>query len=152
MWGKAIKYLLVGALFLVIGTVFVVSSQGFIKRSEPAQLLVLRIENRRDSDGDTLYRPVFALDSEVRPRPEYAGGTWMRPMPHKTGDIVPGRYVPETGEMRSDAMMGKSSWMGRIAQILGGLAMLQGVLVLFGVPDALMPLRVNERRRRRRWF
>ncbi|MEM9796788.1 MAG: hypothetical protein AAF919_09875 [Pseudomonadota bacterium] len=150
MWWTAFKYLLVGALFALVGTVFVGSSQGFVKRSEPAQLIVLDMHDKRDPDGGIMYRPVFGLDTDMRPRPEYSGNIWMWPAPHETGDIVSGRYDAESGEMRSDRMIGRGSWIGRFGQILGGLVMLQGVLMVFGVPEVLLPIRVRIGGRRRR--
>ncbi len=90
-----------------------------------------------------MYRPVFGLETDARPRPEYSGNTWMRFAPHQAGEIVSGRYDPDSGEMRSNRMMRRTSWSGRIAQLLGILSALQGLLMLFGVPEVLLPLRVR---------
>ncbi|MGB5557081.1 MAG: hypothetical protein WBN04_03610 [Paracoccaceae bacterium] len=143
MWSNAFKYLLVGALFWLVGAFFLGSSQNFVKRSEPVQLIVLKMDTRLDSDGYTFFRPVFGLETAVRPRPEYAGNTWMRPAPHQAGEVVSGRYDPNSGEMRSDHMDGRTVWIARIAKVLGLLVGLQGILMLFGVPELFMPLRVR---------
>ncbi len=90
-----------------------------------------------------MYRPVFGLETDARPRPEYSGNTWMRFAPHQASEIVSGRYDPDSGEMRSNRMMRRTSWSGRIAQLLGILSALQGLLMLFGVPEVLLPLRVR---------
>lgn len=143
MWWNAFKYLLVGAIFWVVGAFVLGGSQGFLARSEPAQLIVLQVDSHLDHDGFRTYRPVFGLDTTVRPRPEYAGNTWMRPAPHRAGDIVPGRYDRESGEMRSDRMMQTTVWIARIVKILGILAVVQAMLLLFGMPEVLLPLRVR---------
>ncbi|WP_411889355.1 hypothetical protein [Yoonia sp. SDW83-1] len=106
-------------------------------------LIVLQVDERRDTDGKRSYRPVFGLQTTDRPRPEYTGSTWFSPKPHQPGDIVSGRYDPKSGEMRSDQMMGRSRWMWRVLQVVGALAVLQGILMLFGVPELLLPLRVR---------
>lgn len=143
MWWNAFKYILVGGLFWLVGALFLGGDHAFRTRSAPADLIVLQLDTRLNSKGYTVYRPVFGLDTASRPRPEYSGNTWMRPAPHHAGDIIPGRYDSDSGEMRSNQMMGRSTWGARIAQILGILAALQGILMLFGVPELLLPLRVR---------
>ena len=127
----------------MVGALFLGSDHGFKKRSEPADLIVLQLDTRRNSKGYTIYRPVFGLDTTARPRPEYSGNIWVRPAPHQAGEIVSGRYDSDSGEMRSNQMMGRTTWIARIAQILGILAAMQGILMLFGVPELLLPLRVR---------
>jgi hypothetical protein len=143
MWFKAVKYILFGAIFWIVGALFFGNSQGFIARSEPARLIVLQMDSRLDTDGFRTYRPIFGLDNAARPRPEYTGDIWMRPAPHAVGDIVPGRYDRDSGEMRSDSMLKGTKWAGRAAKIIGIVVMLQGVLMLFGIPELLLPLRVK---------
>lgn len=143
MWWNAFKYIFFGALFGLAGSVFVGSDQGFAARSEPAQLIVLQLDSRRDADRQTMYRPVFGLVTAARPRPEHAGNVWTRPAPHQPGDIVAGRYDPRSGEMRSDGMSQRTLWLGRIAQVIGMLTVLQGILMLLGIPEILLPLRVR---------
>ncbi len=143
MWWTVFKYLLVGAIFWIVGVFVLGGSQGFVARSEPAQLMVLQVDSRWDDEGYRIYRPVFGLHTAARPRPEYAGNTWMRPAPHRAGDIVPGRYDRQSGEMRSDRMMQTTIWIAWIVKILGILAVLQAMLMLFGVPEVLLPLRVR---------
>ncbi|MFG5381596.1 DUF3592 domain-containing protein [Yoonia sp. R2-816] len=125
----AFKYIFVGALFLLVGWLLTASSSRFLENSQPATLIVLQVDERRDTDGKRSYRPVFGLQTTDRPRPEYAGSTWFSPKPHQPGDIVSGRYDPQSGEMRSDQMMGRSRWMWRVLQVVGALAVLQGILM-----------------------
>ncbi len=146
MWWAALKYLFVGALFLLVGWLLTASSSRFLENSQPATLIVLQVDERRDTDGKRSYRPVFGLHTTDRPRPEYARSTWFSPKPHQSGDIVSGRYDPQSGEMRSDQMMGRSRWMWRVLQVVGALAVLQGILMFFGVPELLLPLRVRSGR------
>ncbi|MGL5011455.1 MAG: hypothetical protein ACRC6I_16365, partial [Paracoccaceae bacterium] len=73
----------------------------------------------------------------------YAGNVWMRPAPHERGDTVSGRYDSTSGEMRSDGMGKKSLLIGGIVAIIGLVVFVQGILILFGIPEFLMPLRVR---------
>jgi hypothetical protein len=151
MWWTAFKYVLFGILFGVIGIFIMKDSLAFHARSEPAQLLVLRLDQMRDTSHRTRassaprysYRPVFELVTDARPRPTYAGNVWMRPAPHTRGDIVAGRYDTATGEMRSDKMSDESMLIGGIGALIGLLAAFQGLLMFFGFPEVLMPLRLS---------
>ncbi len=151
MGWTAVKYILAGALLWFLAGVFPGGSQGFVARSDPAQLIVQRVDSRLDENRIRIYRPVFALDTKARPRPEYAGNTWSRTTPHQVGERVSGRYDPERGDMQSDSMIARSLWIARATKMLSILIVLQGVLMLFGVPEILMPIRVRiggSRRRR----
>jgi hypothetical protein len=119
------------------------NSVEFAARSEPAQLIVLQLESPIGPDRYMMCRPVFGLHTTVRPRPEYAGNVWMRPAPHQAGEIVSDRYDRDSGEMRSDSMFQRTVWAARFAKVPGMIAVLQGALMLFGVPELLMPLRVR---------
>jgi len=143
------KYFLVGLLFWAFGTLFHGGSAAFQSRSEPAMLLVVDMHSKRDTEGDITYRPVFVLAEAPELRDAYAGNIWVFPQPHERGDLVPGRYDPKNGEMRSDKMMGRSVVIGRIAQVLGLVIALQGVAMLFGVPERVLPLKVTTGRHRR---
>lgn len=155
MWWKAFKYVLVGTLFWAIGALFLGGDLRFYAQSEPAQLIVVRLDSKQDHStrynqsgplsrhSKTLYRPVFTLDTPTPPHPEYAGNTWMSPAPHQAGDKVAGRYDPASGKMQSDRMMTKTLWLSAFAQFIGLLAIVQGILMFFGVPEFVMPLRVR---------
>ncbi len=151
MFWSALKYIIAGILFWLAATFFLSGTQNFIKRSEPAQLIVLALDYRRDSDGGTMYRPVFGLDNTERSRPEYVGNTWVKTPPHKAGEIVSGRYDQATGEMRSDRMIERDKWLLPIAQVLALLVVLQGILMFFGVPEVLLPFRVRGGNARRHY-
>jgi hypothetical protein len=149
MWWTAFKYVVFGTLFGVIGVFFMKETLAFHARSEPAQLLVLQIDQKRDTSHRTkytfgpryFYRPVFGLVTDARPT--YAGNVWMRPAPHTRGDTVAGRYDAATGEMRSDQMSGKSMLIGGMGAFIGLLAAFQGLLIFLGIPEVLLPLRLR---------
>jgi hypothetical protein len=144
-----LKYIGAGFLIWFIGSIFFGDSLNFVSRSEPAQLIVLELQTRRNTDGFTMFRPVLALEAAQPPREQYAGNHWTLLAPHAVGDVVSGRYDPKSGEMRSDYMLGKYTWVGRIARIIGILIGLQGVALIFGVPEHRLPLRVRLGARRR---
>ncbi len=145
-----IKYLAVGLFIWFIGAIFLGSSSGFIARSEPAQLVVVGLDTKRNSDGHTMYRPVLALEAAKSSRNAYAGNHWTRPAPHTVGDVVEGRYDSESGEMRTDKMIHKFGWAGWIAKIAGILIGLQAFALILGVPESRLPLPVRVRSRRKR--
>ena len=147
MWLRALFYISIATLFYFVGTLFAGPAKSFIANSEPATLIVLQVDERRKNDGGRTYRPVFGLETDVRPRPEYAGSIWASPKPHQPGDIVAGRYNPRTGEMRSDKMAKQTIWIGRAAQFVGFLLFLQGILMFFGFRE-LIPIRFRSGRRR----
>lgn len=145
MWWRALKYILVESIFLAVGTVFLADASHFKARSEPTSLIVLHVDSQRNADHRWQYRPTFGLNISGPQRTEYTGNRWTGSRLHEAGDIVPGRYDPVSGEMRSDKMQGWSQWFFRVAQLLGAVVILQGVLILFGVPEFLLPLRVRMR-------
>jgi hypothetical protein len=106
-------------------------------------LRVVELQSKRDTDGRTKYRPVFTLEAPSVNIDEYAGNIWTSPPPHAVGDIVPGRFDAKTGQMRSDKMLKRSSWIGRIARYLGLFIGLQGIALLFGFPERWLPLPVR---------
>lgn len=138
-----VKYIAVGWLIWLVGTLFFGSSIHFEGRSEPAQLRVVDIETRRDVDGQRQYRPVFALAGGRSTTQNHAGDEWYDIAPHQAGDLVSGRYDPQTGEMRSDQMQRTSLWLGRLAQIFGLLVGGQAIVIIFGLPERLLPFRIR---------
>ena len=138
-----VKYQSTGLLIWFIGALFFGDSMHFTSHSEPARLRVLDIQTRRGSDGYKMYRPVFALEAAKPPRQGYAGKIWSRQARHQAGEIVSGRYDPESGEMRSDKMVKITTRLGRIAQVLGILVGVQALAILFGFPEQLLPLRIR---------
>ncbi len=142
----SLKYSIAAILFWLVGALFADGSQEFIARSDPATLIVLKINSRRDADGLFTYRPVLALDGVELD--SYAGNIWSRPAKHEAGDVVPGRYDPDSGEMRSDKMLEDASWIGRIAKLIAILVGIEALALLFGYPEHLLPIRVRGRRRR----
>jgi hypothetical protein len=152
MFWISMKHLFVGAFFVLIGTLIVNDDAAFHAASTPAELIVLQVDSRKTTDGRYEKRITFGLVTEVRPRPEYRGGFWANIAMHRPGDIVAGRYDPTSGEMHSDRMLLIRGWIARLVQLLGVVAMVQGVLILFGIPETRMPLPVRIGRDRRTMF
>ncbi len=140
---RAIILLFVGLIFFGVSTFFIGSAKRFVANSEPARLIVVEVDTKRDSDGDRLYRPVFALEAAPEPRAEYAGNMWSSPQPHRAGEVVDGRHNAETGEMRSDKMLKSGRWLFRIMQIIGGLLFLWGLFWLLLMGAAVAALIAN---------
>ena len=147
----ALKYLFAAFFIWAIGTLFFGSSNNFMARSEPAELRVVEMESQRDTDGDLRYRPIFELVDAAAGVAPYAGNIWTWPAPHEVGEIVPGRFDAETGQMRSDKMLQRGAWLGRIARYLAVFIALEGVAMIFGVPEDRLLLRVRVGHRRRSW-
>ncbi|TXI04796.1 MAG: hypothetical protein E6Q73_02765 [Pseudorhodobacter sp.] len=153
----AIKYFLAGLFVALIGWFFFGDGLAFVARSEPAELRVIALDQRRHHDHTTQwqhrqrysYRPVFGLNDAGATAKPYAGNIWTRPAPHAVGDVVPGRYEPATGAMRSDRMLETSLWLGGIAMFLGLLIALQSIALICGLPEEVLPLRISSASRRR---
>jgi hypothetical protein len=139
----AFKHLVVGAMLLVLGCFGVSRDAAFLATSVPAQLIILQVDSERTTEGRFRHRTTLGLVTDTRPRPEYGGNIWTGLAMHRAGDIVAGRYDAESGVMRSDRMLMIWGWIARLAQFLGVVAMVQGVLILFGWPELLLPLRVR---------
>jgi hypothetical protein len=147
---NVLKYISVGSLIWLMGTLFFGDSMAFQSRSVPAQLEVVDVTSKRNPEGGHSYCPVFARADTGSPRQNHAGNTCSRIRPHERGDIVPGRYDPASGEMRSDRMLANAHWFGWIARVLGIFLGLEGVLILLGVPEHRLPLALRVRSRPRR--
>ncbi|PTX54018.1 hypothetical protein C8N43_2823 [Litoreibacter ponti] len=144
------KYLAIACFVWFAGALFFGDATHFRDRSQPAQLIVLEVQSKRSVGGAWSYRPVLALETAASPREEYVGKNWwLHFKPHQPGDVVSGRYDPDRGDMRSDKMLTRTIWSGRIAKLVGVLIALQAVLILFGISEDRMPLRL--RRRSDRW-
>lgn len=151
LWAwNVLKYVAVGSLIWIIGALFFGDSMAFRSRSGPVQLVVVDVTSKSNPEGGYSYCTVFALAEPAAPRQEYAGNTCSRVRPHEPGDIVPGRYDPDSGEMRSDQMLGSAHWFGWLARVLGVFLGLEGVLILLGLPEHRLPLRIRVRSRPRR--
>jgi len=146
---NVLKYVSIGCLIWFLGTWFFGDGTEFKTRSEPVQLVVLDVQSKRDGLGLVSYRPVLSLETAHPPREAYSGVIWTRIKPHEPGEIVPGRYDPESGEMRSDKMLDRTILIGRIARGVGVLVGLQAVLIVLGFPEKRLPLRVRVGSRRR---
>jgi hypothetical protein len=146
----AVKYILAGLFIALIGWFFSSDGLAFIAHSEPAELRVISLDQKRNYDHTSqwqhmsryTYRPVFVLNDAGASAKPYAGNIWTRPAPHAVGDVVPGRYNAKTGEMRSDRMLETSLWIGGIAMLLGLLTALQSIALIYGLPEDHLPLRI----------
>ncbi|WP_147373445.1 hypothetical protein [Gemmobacter lutimaris] len=149
---NALKYSLLGAAMCFMGYLFSWNGLVFLFQSDPVQLVVVDFQVRKVSsstepDDRFEYRPVFALAEASPPRAEYTQTYWQSHKIHLMGEVVPGRYRPETGEMRSDKAGGKWLWGGVMVFVVGLLVMIQAVFILGGVPDRQMPFRLGRGRR-----
>ncbi len=148
----ALKYILFGLIFGLLGFVVFGDGQRFMARSEAVDLRVMDVESHRDHDRRTRYRAVFALADDTSGVEPFAGNVWSATAPHEVGQIVPGRIDRQTGEMRSDTVIGQYSWAFWIAQLVALACVLQGVVMLMGVPEERLPLRLRSGRRRERFY
>lgn len=147
----AVKYILAGLIVALIGWLFFGDGLAFVAHSDPAELRVIALDEKRINDHTSQwphrrrysYRPVFVLNDESAAAKPYAGNIWTRPAPHAVGDVVPGRYDAKTGAMRSDKMLQTSLWVGGIAMFLGLLIALQSIALICGLPEDLLPLRIS---------
>ncbi|MEP5760781.1 MAG: hypothetical protein ABJ327_16020 [Litoreibacter sp.] len=149
---SALKYFLTGFFLWGIGTLFLGGSGAFEAQSEMAELRVVELQSRRHRDGYTLYRPVFSLAKASTEVGTYVGNIWSRQLLHEAGDVVPGRFDPKSGEMRSEKMLKRNSWIGPIARYLGIFIAVQGVALLVGVQENRLPLPVRVGHSKRAWW
>lgn len=126
-------FMLIGLIFGGLGYYFVSSVKGFTEASSPAQLRVLDVERKQSDDG-YVYRPTFEARSQSGQTLEYTSAVWVSPKPHSQGDVVDGRVIWDTGEIRSNTMMKQGRFMGAIFTTIGGIAFVVGFLVLVGGP------------------
>jgi hypothetical protein len=141
----ALKHLVVGFLLVFFGMFGANSNNKFVAASEPAQLLVYKVESRRNSERQLMFQASFALVTDKRPQPTYKGGFAASLPIHHVGEVVAGRYDAATGRMQSDRVTAIIRWLMRLMQLLGVIAMVQSVFIRMGMPEILMPLRVRVR-------
>lgn len=140
-------YALSGAAGIFLGYHLMGDGPGFFLRSDPAQLLVVDVQKIRQEGDEPLYRPTFALADAPPPRVEYVGQVWLKGSPPRQGEILPGRYDPTTGEMRSRVRIGMTLWLGLLLQLLGAALLIEAVMIAHGFPVRELPLRLSGRRR-----
>ena len=103
--------LVAGPVLCAAGSVTILSVSRFADRATEADILVLRIDERRREER-SVFRPVFAATAPDGRAFEYAGELWLAPAPHAAGDIVPGRVDYTTGEIRSLRLMDGQARLG----------------------------------------
>ncbi len=118
-----------GLICCLAGAYLMYSQHTFRSGSLKAELEVIEVESKR-SDGSLVYRPTFEAKSPEGTFFQYAGNTWVAPKPHSEGDVVPGRVVWTTGEMRSEAMMSSASALGRTFILYGAVSLAGGTAFL----------------------
>lgn len=123
MWLKASFLFFVGGIFFLFGLVFTVPTVQFIMASEPATLVVVRVDEEWFTDHMS-YKPVFGLHTDAGPQSEYAGMVWSGEKLHAEGDIVEGRHDPETGKMQSNALSYDNLVVGLFLLFVGLFVML----------------------------
>jgi len=119
-------FVIFGMIFAWVGSWIAFDATKFVGRSVPATVTVIEVDHR-DGQNGTVYRPRFAVDLPGGQRLTHAGTVWLSPQPHVVGEVVPGRYDPESGEIISDRMIAGTKWFGRIFIRLGTFLSLLGV-------------------------
>jgi len=136
-------FVIVGVIFASVGIWIARDATDFIGRSVPTQVTVIEVD-QRDGQNGPVYRPHFAVDLPGGQRLIHAGTVWLSPQPHVVGEIVPGRYDPESGEIISDHMIARSKWFGRLFIRLGGFLSLLGLgLVVWRRSSQTRALRIE---------
>jgi hypothetical protein len=119
-------FVIVGVIFAWLGSSIAFDATEFADRSIATQVTVIEVE-QKDGQNGIVYRPRFAVDLPNGQRLTYAGTVWLSPQPHVLGEVVPGRYDPDSGEIISDHMIAGTKWFGRIFISLGSFLSLLGV-------------------------
>ena len=146
MWLKACFLFFFGGVFFLLGIVFTLPTIHFVLASEPATLIVLRVEQDIHHSG-TFYRPVFGRYEATAPRFEHAGIVWSGEQLHTVGDIFEGRHDAETGVMLSNAQWRDNLKMGLILLSVGLFVMLLPVIA----PGVVRRMRWSNGRRSHDW-
>lgn len=116
-----------GLVFGAIGLWQMQANRDFLRTAYEIDVTVTAIDQRRNDDGIT-YRPRFAIEQGGQ-QIEFAGDLWVSPSPHEVGDVVPGWYDPQSGELRSEKMMRASRIMGWVFSAAGVGAILVGFVL-----------------------
>jgi len=122
-------FIIVGVIFAWVGSWIAFDATDFIGRSVPTQVTVIEVD-QRDGQNGPVYRPHFAVDLPGGQRLIHAGTVWLSPQPHVVGEVVPGRYDPESGEIISDHMIDRIKRFGRVFIRLGSFLALLGIGLL----------------------
>lgn len=109
---------LMGALFFIIGAKAWVETWIFFAGSTEAMVTVVDVESKAADRGGTFYRSVFQtkIDGELR---THVGNHWSDPPLHSKGDVVNGRYDPESGEIVSLRTLDKQTDFGTVFAVTG---------------------------------
>ncbi len=116
-----------GVCFVIVGMFFIYSGNKFTDNSEGAQLRVVTVEIKRNSDG-VFYKPLFEAIGSDGKTIQYLSNMWVSPRPHNEGDIVEGRVNWSTGEIRSVSMIKSHVSLGKTFALIGGIFFLLGLV------------------------
>jgi hypothetical protein len=142
------QYSLVAGIIWFAAFYFSWSSVVFLIQAEATDLLVVEVQTREDAEGNRSYRSIFVQAGAGGLSQEYPDEQWRRHKIHLPGDIVKGLRHPETGELRSGNRMSLPILFW-VAACWSGLVFTgQVALLLMGVPEHELPLRLWRRRRR----
>ncbi len=89
--------------------------------------MVVFVFSEIDEDGGQRFTPVFETVTSDGQTIRYRSKVSTFPALHQVGDVVPGRYAPETGELKSYDTMETSSEVGWSFTILGGFFAIGGM-------------------------
>ncbi len=119
--------IVVGAVMYYAGNQLRAEQDDFLERSQEVSLTVVFLFSKFDEDGSESFTPVFETVTNDGQSIRYRSKVSTYPPLHKVGDVVPGRYVPETGELKSYETMGASNNVGWGFSILGGFFAVGGM-------------------------
>ena len=140
---KALFAILIGAILAIIGGAMLSGEKKFLRNSEPAELVVIAMNQDYGSGGDLFYYPVFGINTDERPRVEYTSTIGYGDAPHAVGEIVPGRHRIETGELNSNKLLKDNIWAFRICFYLGLFMIAVGVINLVLPSHLRGPFRIR---------
>lgn len=119
--------ILVGAVMYYGGYQLRAEQADFLERSQEVSLTVVFLFSKTDEDGSEVFTPVFETVTSEGQTIRYRSKVSTYPPLHKVGDVVPGRYLPETGELASHETLDTSRYLGWGFSIVGGFFAVGGM-------------------------
>jgi hypothetical protein len=132
MWsylGIAVLCLAGGAIILFVVKSFI-ETFVFLRAATSTTGTVIRLATTRNSDGQTLYRPVFQYQTNDGTRYQYTSTIASSPPSDKVGDTVRLLYLrknPQNAKVKSFSEL----WLLNIIFAVIGLACFGGAFIIF---------------------
>ncbi len=107
-----------GVLLLVGAVMFTVGTSRFLARAQSAPGTVVDLQAKRDSDGDTMYKPVVTFTPSGHDAVTFTSTAASRPAAYSVGDAVEVLYLPaDPQQARIRGFI--SLWLASV--VLGGM-------------------------------